>query len=334
MLQDLRYGLIEKLQTLPGLEAAGIGEIVPLGGAGESTGIRIPGRPPASKGELRFANFTIVSPGYFAAVGTPVLRGRPVLESDTGDSIPVALINRAMAQKYWPGEDPIGKQVGPGSVRYPASLIVGIVANVKHLSLRDDPEPEMYVPYTQRPWPSMLSMQVVLRVRGDPASAMSAARAALHSLDPDLPLGKLSTLAALVDHSMTQPRFSMLLVSAFGVLAVVLTSIGMYGMVSYSVAQRTREIGIRMALGAERHDVFTMVIGQGAWLAFAGIALGLAGALATTKLMQNELYGVQPTDPLTFVAAALLLVMVTLLACYVPARRAIEVDPTTALRQE
>jgi predicted permease len=328
------HAALEKLQALPAVEAVGIGEIVPLGGAGESTGIRIPGATPARKGERRYANFTIVSPGYFSAVGTTVLRGRPILESDTADSPYVALINRAMAQKYWPGDDPIGKQVGPGSARYPASMIVGVVADVKHLSLREEPAPEMYVPYTQRPWPSMLSMQVAMRVKGDPAAVMASAGNALHSLDAELPLGKAATLASIVDDSMTQPRFSMLLVAAFGVLAVVLSSIGMYGVVSYSVMQRTREIGIRMALGAERHTVLAMIVGQGARLAALGIAIGLAAALAATRLLANQLYGVTATDPLTFAAVSMLLAAVALLACYIPARRAMKVEPTVALRCE
>jgi predicted permease len=325
---------IEKLQALPGIEAAGIGEVVPLGGATESTGIRIPGTAPPAKGEIRYANFTIVSPGYFEAVGTPLLRGRLILPSDTVDSPPVTLINLAMAKKYWPHEDPIGKQVGPGSTRYPASVIVGIVADVKHLSLRDEPTPEMYVPYTQRPWPSMLTMEVAMRVKGDTGNAMSAAREALHSLDPDLPVGKPAALASLVDNSMTQPRFSMLLVSTFGLLAVALASIGMYGMISYSVAQRTREIGIRMALGAERRSVFRMVILQGARVAGIGIAIGLAAAFPTTQFIASQLYGVSTADPLTFGSVAALLLGIALLACYLPARRAMQVEPTVALRHE
>jgi predicted permease len=328
------HAALEKLKDVRGIEAAGIGEVVPLGGAGESTGIRIPGAPPVRKGERRYANFTIVSPDYFAAVGIPVLRGRPILESDTAVSTPVALINRAMARKYWPNQDPIGKQVGPGSSRYPASVIVGIVADVKHLSLRDEPTPEMYVPYTQRPWPSMLSMQVAMRVNGDAASAISSARSVLRSLDPELPVGTVSTLASLIDDSMTQARFSMLLVAGFGMLAVVLTSIGMYGVVSYSVAQKTREIGIRIALGARQHDVFRMVLGEGGKLVGLGIALGVAGALASTRLIQSQLYGIEASDPLTFAAAALVLAAVGMAACYVPARRAVGVEPTVALRYE
>lgn len=324
---------LEKLQALPGVQSAGLGEAVPLGGAAESTGIRIPGHPPV-KGQRLYANFTIVSPGYFSAVGTPLLRGRPILDSDTVDAPFVALINRAMAEKYWPGEDPIGKQVGPGSSRYPASVIVGIVADVKHLSLREEPAPEMFVPYTQRPWPSMLTMQVVLRLADDPASIVNAARQALHSVDPDVPVGKVATLSSIVGDSVVQPRFSMLVMSAFGVLASVLAAVGMYGVVSYSVTQRTREIGIRMALGAGRREVFRMVIGQGVGLAGVGITIGLTVALAATRLIANQLYGVGALDPLTFAAVTAGLLAIAALACYLPARRATRVEPTAALREE
>jgi putative ABC transport system permease protein len=177
-------------------------------------------------------------------------------------------------------------------------------------------------------------MQVALRAKVESSTVIAAARETLHSLDPDIPVGKVSTLASIVDDSMTQTRFSMMLMAAFGVLAVVLASIGMYGVVSYSVMQRTREIGIRIALGAERRDVFRMVIAQGARLGGLGIAIGLAGALAATRLIANQLYGVQTTDPLTFAAVAILLIIVVLLACYVPARRAMRVEPTAAVRYE
>jgi putative ABC transport system permease protein len=178
----------------------------------------------------------------------------------------------------------------------------------------------------------MLAMQVVMRARGDATAVMPAARAALHSLDPDLPVGQVSTLSELVDASMAQTRFSMLLVAAFGLLAVTLTSIGMYGTASYSVAQRTREIGIRIALGASRADVFRMVLAEGAKLAAIGVATGLAAALVSTRLLQSQLYGVNAADAPTFTAAALLLAAVALVACYVPARRAMRVDPAIALR--
>jgi ABC-type antimicrobial peptide transport system permease subunit len=192
----------------------------------------------------------------------------------------------------------------------------------------------MYVLYNQKPWPSMLTMQAVLRTKSDPAAMTAIVRETVHSVNSGLPVEKLTTLSTLVDNAMTQPRFSMLVLGSFGALAIVLACIGMYGVVSYSAAQRTREIGIRMALGAERRTVFAMVVGQGARLAGLGIAIGLAAALGVTRAMTRFLYGVHPTDPQTFAAVSLLLVAVALLACYLPAWRATRVDPMIALRHE
>jgi predicted permease len=307
---------------------------VPMGGATESTALRIPGHPATDPNDRPYSNYTMASPGYFVAVGTPMLRGRDFLESDTVDSVPVTIINSAMAKKYWPGEDPIGKQVGPLSRLYPAATIIGIVADTKRLSLREEPPPEMYVPYTQKVWPSLLTMDVVLRTKVDPVSAAASARDAIHSVDPDLPLANIATLETLVDGSMTQQRFAMFVLGAFGALALLLASIGMYGVISYSTMQRTPEIGIRMALGAQRRNVLAMVLGHGSRLAGLGIAIGLIAALAMGHTMASFLYGVQASDPLTLAGVSLLLLAVALLACYVPARRAMRTDPVIALRYE
>lgn len=325
--------VLQRLQSLPGVQGAGIVEAVPMGGAPESTVIRIPDHPAASNKERPFANYTIASPGYFSSVGIPILQGRDFLEADRSDSIPVAIINHAMAKKFWPGEGPVGKQVGLGSVRYPLMTIVGIVADVKHLSLREEPGPEMYVPMTQKPWPSMLTMQVAMRAT-DPASIIGAVRDTIHSIDPNLPLAKVAKLASLVDDSMSQPRFSMLLLASFGGLALLLASIGMYGIISYSVMQRTSEIGVRMALGAQRKNVFRMILSEGSRIAGLGITIGIAVALAVTRTMSSFLYGVPATDPFTFIGMALFLLVIALLACYLPARRAARVDPMIALRYE
>jgi len=325
---------LRRLRSVPGVLSAGIGETVPMGGEGESTGIRMPDHPAATQKELPFANYTIISPGYLDSVGTPILRGRDFLDSDTADSMPVALVNAAMEKKYWPGQGALGKQVGPASARYPLLAIVGVVPDIKHISLREETVPEMYVAYTQKPWPSMLNLRVALRTKTDPASMTASVREAIRSIDPDLPLANVATLTTLADDSMSQPRFSMLLLGSFGLLALLLASIGMYGVISYSVTQRTQEIGIRMALGAEGRNVFGMVMGQGARLVGLGIALGLVAALGVTHLLASFLYGVQATDPFTFAVVSLLLVGTALLACYVPARRATRVDPMVALRHE
>jgi putative ABC transport system permease protein len=325
---------LDRLRSIPGVQSAGVGETVPMGGEGESTVIRMPDHPAASQKEMPFANYTIISPGYLTSVGTPILRGRDFSEADTADSVPVALVNVALEKKYWPNQGAIGKQIGPGSARFPLMTIVGVVPDVKHISLREDTAPEIYVVYTQKQWPSMLNMRVALRTKANPASITGSAREAIHSLDPELPLAKIVTLATLVDDSLSQPRFAMLLLASFGVLALLLASIGMYGVISYSVMQRTQEIGIRMALGADRRKVFAMVLGQGARLAGLGISIGLVAALGLTRIMASFLFGVRPTDPLTFAAVSLLLVGIALLACYLPARRATRVDPMLALRHE
>ena len=330
----LFQNVLERLRAIPGVQSAGIGETVPMGGEGESTVIRLADRPAASQKDMPFANFTVISPGYFCAIGTPLLRGRDFLETDTAQSMPVAIVNEAMEKRYWPVDGAIGKQVGPGSTRYPLLTVVGVVPDVKHISLREETAPEMFVLYNQNPWPSMLNMRVALRTKGDPAAMTESVREAIQAIDPDLPLAKVSTLTTLVDDSMSQPRFSVFLLGSFGVLALLLASIGMYGVISYSVLQRTQEIGIRMALGAQRRNVFGMVLGQGARLAGLGIGIGFVTALGVTRLLASFLYGVGPTDPLTFAAVSLLLLGIALLACYLPARRAMRVDPMVALKYE
>ena len=330
----LYHDVLARLRDVPGVESAGISEVVPLGGAGESTAIRLSDRPaPRSRKELPFANYTILSPGYLRAVGTPVLRGRDFLESDTADSMPVAIVNDALARKYWPGQDALGKPISV-PINKDDMTIVGIVADVKHLSMREEPAPEMFVPYTQKPWPSMLTMHVAMRTRTDPAAMTAAARAAIQSVDPDLPLARATTLASIVDEAAAPPRFSMLLVGAFGALALVLACIGLYGAVSYAVVERTQEIGIRLALGARRPSVYWLVLAQGVRVTAAGLAIGLALALGAARAMRGFLYGVEATNPATFAVVSGALVVVALVACVVPARRAMRVDPIVALRHE
>jgi putative ABC transport system permease protein len=326
--------LLGRLRRIHGVEAAGIGETIPMGGVGESTVIMIPGRLTFGSPDKPIVVYTIASPGYFSAVGTPLLRGRTLAESDTAQSTPVTVISKTMAEKLWPGGDSIGRKVGLGSPRFPLMTIVGIVADVKHLSLREVAAPEMYVPYTQKPYPSMLAMRVVVRTSGDPLAAANYVREALRRADADLPVAEMTTLCAVVDRSLTQPRFSMLLMAGFGTLAVVLASVGIYGVVSYSVTRRTQEIGIRMALGAARRDVFRMILGQGICYAILGTAIGIIAALALTPLMTSFLYSVRPADPLTFAAVSALLIAIALAACYIPARRATKIDPIVALRLE
>lgn len=326
------HRVLEKLQSLPGIDSAGIGETTPLSGAGESTAIRLFDRPSDPKARP-FANYAYVSPGYFAAAGTSILRGRDFLESDTATSGLVAIVNSAFARRFFSGEDALGKHIGVPIVRDPMT-VVGVVADSKHVSLRETTLPEMYVPYTQKPWSSMLTLHVAVRTKMDPVPITETIRDAVRSIDPGLPIAHVATLQNALSDSMAQPRFAMLALAAFGGLALLLASIGMFGVISYSVAQRTREIGVRMALGARRGAVLAMVIGQALRLAAIGIAVGVVAALAVTRLMSSFLYGVRAADPLTFAAVSALLAAVVLAASFIPARRAARVDPIIALRHE
>lgn len=324
---------LPRLRSIAGVESAGVTEAIPMGGATESTVIRIVGRTVAKGEHYPIVDYTIVSPGLFSALGTPLLQGRDVLDSDTLSAPAVTVINRAMARQYWPNENPIGKQVFVPSQRIPATII-GVVADIKHSSLREVPGPEMFEPYTQNVWPSMALMQVVLRTRADPSTVIGAARQAIQELDPGLPLAKISTLATLTGTAMAQDRFSMLLVGFFGALALLLAAVGIYGVISYSVGQRTREIGIRIALGARRESVFRMILSHGLRLTALGIVIGFVAALGVGRMLTGFLYGVRAADPLTFAAVGVFLAGVALAASFFPAYRAAKIDPMQALRTE
>jgi predicted permease len=326
--------VLEQLQRVPGVRSAGFASLVPMGGSSDAAMIRIQEHP----GAIDAANFALISPGYFRAIGAPFLRGRDITDADDLSTLPVTIINSEMAKKYWPGEDPIGKQVSIDSTGAPLRTIVGVVGDIKQTSLREEPAPKMFEPYTQIgsgiESNTIRSMQYAVRTVGEPASVSESLRLAVHTVEPDLPLANFAMLTTLVDNSLATDRFLMLLFGVFGGLALILASIGMYGVISYSVMQRTPEIGIRIALGAGRMQILVLILRQGSRVVCTGIAIGLIAALATTRLMTHFLYGVQPTDPITFAAVSFLEVVVALLACYVPARKAMSVDPVTALRYE
>ncbi|HEX5234214.1 MAG TPA: ABC transporter permease [Silvibacterium sp.] len=321
------------LRAIPGVRSAAITEAVPMGGAPEATIIRLPGRVVHSYSELPIANYTIVSPGFFHTLSTPIERGREFLDSDSASAPAVTVINRTMAQRFWPGQDPIGRQVIVPSQHAPMTII-GIVGDIKHSSPREIPGPEMFVPYTQDVWPSMSIMQVVIRAWSAPDSVIDGARSALRTLDPSLPLANITTLNALTGTTMAADRFSMLLLDCFGLLSLLLAAIGIYGVISFSVEQRTREIGIRLALGATPRNVFRTTLGHGMRFALLGIGLGILAAAGTGRLLSGLLYGVAATDPLTFISVALFLLGIAFLAGFIPARRAASIDPMQALRAE
>ena len=322
-----------RLRSIAGVESVGVTEAIPMGGATESTVIRIIGRPVPKGDQPPIVNYTVISPGLFSALGTPLLRGRDALDSDILSAPPVTVINRAMARQYWPNEDPIGKQVVVPAQRVPAT-IVGIVPDIKHSSLREVPGPEMFEPYTQNVWPSLALMQVVIRTKASSGTVIGAARQAIHEIDPGLPLANVSSLATLTDTAMAGERFSMLLVGSFGLLAVFLAAVGVYGVISYSVARRTREIGIRVALGAQRRNIFGMIIRHGLGLAGLGIFVGVIAALGVGRILTGFLYEVSAADPLTYVSVSAFLIAIALGASYFPARRAAAVNPLEALRIE
>jgi putative ABC transport system permease protein len=314
------------------------------GGSARTQTIVIENRPLVTSGEYPTANFQGISPDYFRAMGTPLLRGRAFAESDVLEAPPVIIINETMAKRYFPNEDPIGKRLamggrnspgqadtaGPGSKPF-GSEIVGVVRDTKKLNLNADTVPDIFVPYWQ--WP-MQSPALLVRLTGDPAAFGTTIRSEVKAVNSRLPTPKIRTMDDILADTVAQPRFHTLLSGLFGFTALVLAAIGIYGVMAYSVTQRTHEIGIRMALGARKGNVLSLVIRQGMKLTLIGVAVGVVAALALTRVMRNLLYEVDPTDPLTFVAVPLFLICVALVACWLPARRAAKVDPMVALRHE
>jgi putative ABC transport system permease protein len=282
------------------------------------------------------ADFFNVGLGYFRAIGIPFIKGRDFNESDQHKSTPVIIINETLARQHFPNEDPIGKRIRPGISSYEGEKatmreIVGVVGDVKNRSLSKDARPTYYVPQTQVPFNEMT---MVVRTANDPHSIISAVTKEVEALDKDLPLFGVKSMEEYLAASVAAPRFNTTLLSIFAAVALVLTIVGLYGVMSYSVAQRTNEIGIRMALGAQTLDVLRLIVGQGLKLALIGLAVGLLGAFALMRVISSLLFGVTTKDPLTFAVVGLLLACVALLACYIPARRAAKVDPMEALRYE
>ena len=324
---------LPRIAHVPMIEASGLAETIPLGGPTESTVLRIPGRVATKNEERPYANYTIVSSGYFAAVGAPLLQGRDIAGTDTVDSQPVAIVNRTMAERFWPGQSAIGKAVGIPIMPFDMT-VVGVIADIKHATMREAASPEIYVPYTQKPWPSMQTLHVAVRTKGDATTATAAVRAAVATIDPSVPLANIASLDAVVSTAFAQPRFSMYLVTAFGGVALVLACIGLYGSISHTVLARTPEFGIRVALGAQPSDVLRMVFRDGLGLAAVGVGAGSITAAIGARAIRTFLYGVEPTDPITFIVALCALLAVAALACYLPARRATRVDPLMAMRAE
>jgi predicted permease len=325
--------LWERLRQLPGVEAAGGVSALPLSGGIGWGGITIEGYNPATGQSVIQADQRVASVGYFETLKIPLRSGRFFAEQDAKEAAQVAIIDENMARTYWPNADPIGKRMkrGGANSNAPWLTVVGVVGNVKHYALDSDSRVAFYTPHLQN---LFSTMYVAVRTSGDPLSLAAAVSREARALDPNVPIYDVKPMEQLLAQSLARRRFAMVSLGLFALVALLLAAVGIYGVMSYSVAQRTREIGIRVALGAQTNNVLKLVVGQGMRLAGLGVGAGLLAAFALTRVMASLLFGVPATDPLTFAVIALLLAGVALVACWIPARRAAQVDPMVALRYE
>ena len=327
--QVQRYGaMLGRIRALPGVTSAAVVSALPLGNVSEGTVFYLPQDPNPQRVALH-----VVSPEYFKTMSIPLLAGRVFTDADDQNAKPVAVVSETLARRYWPGENPIGKRANVGGQASPQWIeIAGVVADTKVESLSDAPKPQYYRPFPQ--FVRAESASLVIRTTGDPVALAPAVREAIHSAEPSQPIGAITSMAESVRAATAQPRFYTALLALFAALAVLLAAAGVYGVMAYTVTQRRHELGVRAALGASPAAILRLVIGQGAWQALAGIALGLAGAFGLTRFLSAQLYGVTATDPLTFAAVSTGLLAVALAATYFPARRAATVDPMETLRHE
>lgn len=323
--------LLTRVGALPGVVKAGIVNIVPFSSNYLSNTFQIVGRTPFPKGQEPETEVRLVTPDYFDAIGTALRRGRPFNIQDDANNTRVVLINEAFAKKFLAGQDPLGQRINFGRSEKEAQEIVGVVADVKNDDLEERVEPIAYSPYAQNPLPNM---SLIIRGTQDPARLVSLVRSEVQSLDPNLPVSNIKPLRQMIDERMSPKRLMTYMLGAFALIALLLASVGIYGVMSYAVTQRRQEIGVRMALGARTIDVLTLVISRGMTLALVGVVIGLAGGYALTRVLANLLFNVAPTDPVTFTVVSISLIIVALIACYIPARRATKIDPLEALRYE
>jgi putative ABC transport system permease protein len=326
--------LLARIGHLPGVTAEGLVNWLPLGSALIFGGFVIEGQP-APKNVI--AAKPVISPGYFRTMGIRVLRGRPFSDRDTASSEPVAIVDESFARRFWPGQDPVGKRISVAEDPKPDDwmTIVGVVEGVHQESPAAPKLLTLYQPFSQVQVPFFLqTTTVVVRTDANLQTIATALRASVREVDRNQPIRTLATMDELLDASTAEPRFHTRVLSVFSSIAFLLAMIGIYGVIAYSVTQRTREIGVRMAVGAQAADILKLIIGRSAMLVAAGIVLGTAGAFAATRVLRNFLFEVDPTDPVTFAGVAILLALIALFASYLPARRAARIDPMTALRWE
>ena len=329
-------GVLARVRSLPGVVSAGYTTSVPLMWKGGTSGFVVEGRPP-ERGLGNDANHRQVTPDYLQTLGLPLKSGRYLSDSDGPNSQPVAVINEAMARAYWPGEEAVGKRFKIGGLDSPRPwvTVAGVVADIRQMGLDEPAKPEMYLPYRQVDYYQWFAPgYLAIRTSVDPQSLVAAVRREVYAVDPTQPVANVKTMAEILGVESAQRRVGMTLLAVFAGLALALASLGIYGVLSFFVAQHTQEIGVRLALGAQPRSVLALVLRRGMALALAGVCVGLLGAFALTRLMQSQLFEVSATDPLTYAALALLLTTVALVACVLPARRATKVDPLVALRYE
>ncbi len=325
---------LARVRALPGVTAAGAANMIPLDGGMTDRLIDIEGYVPRDEADKPDAQNRQVTPGWFAAMGIPLVRGRLIEPADDKQAARVVVVNEEFARQFFPNGELIGKRIRLGKLtnEFPWATIVGVVGDVRGFALDEPPQPTMYWPVAQiRDTPALA---IVVRTQNDPAALAGSVRGAIAEIDPAQPIYDMQTLDQLVSKSLAQRRFTLTLMLLFGVIALVLSAVGIYGVMAFAVTQRTQEIGIRMALGARAIDVLKMIVGSGMLLAAIGVVVGLAGAFAITRLMSSLLFGISPTDIVTFAMVSAGLLVVALLACYLPARRATKVDPLIALRYE
>jgi putative ABC transport system permease protein len=322
--------LIEEIRRQPGMQEAALTSSLPYATGNPGYGVLMNGVEQVGPG-MPIANFRSVSPDYFRVLGVSLRAGREFSDTDHEHTPMVAIINETMAERYWPNADPIGQRIKETANRAVWREIVGVVGSVRHSGRGAEPRPEMFVPWNQVP---ASALNVAVRTQVEPASVGITLRRAVATIDSNLPVFEVLTMEERLSESVAQPRFHATLLVIFAALALVMAVVGLYAVMAVSVAQRTHELGIRVALGARRRDVIGLVLRQGIKLVSLGIVIGLAGAGALTRVLTTLLYEVKPTDPLTFVAVPILLIAVAILACWLPARQAASVDPLTALRYE
>lgn len=325
------HQVLDRVKVLPPAQSVGAISRLPMGGGGSTRSFIIPGRPAAEPGREDTANFLVVSPDYFQTMSIPLSGGRSFEETDAEHSPAVAIINETMARSFWPNQNPVGQHLNLSFENPTSREIVGVVKDVRNFGLEAEPKPDVYVPYLQTPW---AFMTIVVRTTSTPSSIASAVQSEIAQVDREQPLSDVQSMDKILSDSVGQPRFNMLLLSIFAVVALILACVGIYGVMNYLVTLRTREIGIRLALGAQQIDVVKLVMQRGLFHIITGLAIGLAGAFILTRLLSNLLYGIKATDVSTFLLIPMLLAGVALLACYIPAHRASKIDPIIALRQE